>query len=70
MVRMLGVIAIVAVLSACTKSEMKQLEESDKMENMAYNYCAITMGYEQDPKTLDQCKQHYIQGLKDGKKLQ
>ena len=68
MVRVFGLIAIVAVLSACTKAEMSELEESDKMEQMAYNYCAITMGYAQDPKTLDQCKVSYIQGLKDAKK--
>ena len=55
-------------LTACSQAEMKQLEESDALEDKAQSYCADTMGLAQDPKSLVACKEHYIQGHKDGQK--
>ena len=66
--RVFGVVAISVALSACTQAEMKELEESDALENKAQSYCADTMGLAQDPKSLVQCKEVYIQGHKDGQK--
>lgn len=68
MKRIFGVVAVLVTLSACTATEMKELEASDKMEDKAENYCSITMGYADDPKTLGQCKEHYIQGMMDANK--
>jgi len=73
MTRVLEAIVIVtalAALAACTKAEMKEMQESDAMEDKAQNYCAVTMGLAQDPKSLVACKEHYIQGLKDGQSTQ
>ena len=69
-IALVATLAIAVTLAGCTQAEMKELEESDAMEAKAQSYCADTMGYALDPKTLVQCKEHYIQGLKDGKKLQ
>lgn len=66
--RILGVLAVVASLSACTAAEMKELKSSDEMEAKADNYCGVTMGYSMDPKTMTQCKEHYIQGMMDAQK--
>lgn len=67
---LIAMVAAVVTLAACTKSEMKELEESDAMEAKAQSYCADTMGLAQDPKSLVACKEHYIQGLKDANKSQ
>ena len=66
----LTTLATLATLAACSKAEMKELEESDAMEAKAQSYCADTMGLALDPKSLVACKEHYIQGMKDGKKSQ
>lgn len=67
---LIAMVAAVVTLAACTKSEMKELEESDAMEAKAQSYCADTMGLALDPKSLVACKEHYIQGLKDASKSQ
>ena len=66
----LGLLATLATLAACSKAEMKELEESDAMEAKAQSYCADTQGLALDPKSLVACKEHYMQGLKDGQKSQ
>lgn len=68
MKHILGAIVISAGLAACTAAEMKEMEASDAMEAKANNYCSVVKGYGMDPKTLAECKEHYIQGLKDAAK--
>ncbi len=69
-IAVVATLATLTTLAASTKAGMKELEESDAMEAKAQSYCADTMGLALDPKTLMACKQHYTQGLKDGKKSQ
>ena len=70
MTRILGVFAVVISLSACTAAQQKEMEESNKIQEKADNYCKFTMGYKNDPKTLMACKQHYVQGAMDAQKSQ
>lgn len=68
MKHLFGAIAVVVSLSACSQKEMEEMDASDAMYDKAENYCGVTMGLSGDPKTFDQCKQHYVQGMMDAKK--
>ncbi|MDX1430967.1 MAG: hypothetical protein R3286_00840 [Gammaproteobacteria bacterium] len=68
MKRVFGILSVAFVLSACTAAEKQELEASNKMEEKAQYFCAITKGYANDPKTLVSCKEHYMQGMMDAQK--
>lgn len=68
MKNVLGIVAILIGLAACTAAEKKELEASDAMEAKARNYCNVTKGYLIGDKTYMGCKEHYMQGLMDAAK--